>query len=179
MVRKICLETVRIESDRLLLVPITYDYMDSIYEEFTPEITKYMVPRSASSIDDTRAFIASSLDGLRRNENLQLVILKKEDHEFLGCIGFHHADSDVPEVGIWIKKSAHGRKYGLEAGTALIGWTRSHLQFQHLVYPVDRRNLGSRRIAEENQGRIMREFKKVNLSGFELDEVEYWIDPKN
>ena len=59
--------------------------------------------------------------------------------------------------------------------TALITWARNSLDFNYLVYPVDKRNIASKRIAELNGGKIKAEYKKVNLVGFELDEVEYWI----
>lgn len=34
--------TIIIETERLLLVPITMQYAEEIFKEFTPEITTYM-----------------------------------------------------------------------------------------------------------------------------------------
>jgi [ribosomal protein S5]-alanine N-acetyltransferase len=106
---------------------------------------------------------------------LVLAILEEEKSEFLGLAGLHNIKSKTPEIGIWIKKSAHGNKYGLEAITAFIHWAKTNIDYTHLRYPVDKRNIASRRIPEMNGGIIMKEYKKINQRGFELDEVEYWI----
>jgi RimJ/RimL family protein N-acetyltransferase len=118
---------------------------------------------------------ASSFNSLEKGNDLQMVILKKQLNEFIGCAGVHQIGAKDPELGIWIKKSAHGNKYGLETITALIAWARKNIDFNYLRYPVDKRNRASRRIPEQNGGIIKREFKGINQKGFELDEVEYWI----
>ncbi len=166
---------VNIETNRLLLVPINRKYAEDIFRTFTAEITGYMYPRPATDISETLEFIDSSLKGLENGTNLQLVIVDKSFMEFLGCAGLHKVGQIDPELGIWIKKSSHGNGYGHEAITAVIGWARTHIQFEHLRYPVDKRNVPSRRIPERNGGVIRREYRKMNQNGFELDEVEYWI----
>lgn len=169
------LSQVRIESPRLRLVPLSLDHAEAIFREFTPEVTKYMVPAPGKTVDDARAFVASSLEGLARNETLHLAIVHKETGDFLGCLGLHGLKTDHPELGLWTKASAWGNGYGLEAATALVRWARRNLEFDHLVYPVDRRNGPSRRIAEANDGTVTAEYKKTNQGGLERDEVEYWI----
>ncbi len=169
------LASVRIETQRLSLIPIEDVFEADIFREFSPEVTRYMDPKPASCIEETRAFIASSREGLERGDNLQLVILSKPQGEFLGCIGLHEVGSKNPGVGIWVKISAHGQGYGLEAGRSLIEWARSNCEFDHLRYPVDRRNGASRRIAEACGGKVARAFKSTSQAGFELEQVEYWI----
>jgi len=56
------LQNITIETERLLLVPITMQYADEIFKEFTPEITTYMFPKSAEDISETKTFIQSSID---------------------------------------------------------------------------------------------------------------------
>jgi hypothetical protein len=67
----------------------------------------------------------------------------------------------------------------LEAMTALINWTHKNIKFNHLKYPVDKRNKASGKLPENNNGKIMREYKTIGLGGNELDEYEYWIYPTN
>lgn len=165
----------KIETKRLLLVPINMSHANDIFRDFTAEITLYMYPKPAKQIDETLEFINSSLKGLANGTNLQLVILGKDTREFIGCAGLHHVGQIDPELGIWIKKASHGNGYGLEAISAMIAWARSNIQFEYLKYPVDKRNSSSRRIAELNGGVAKKEYRQVNQSGFELDEVEYWI----
>jgi ribosomal-protein-alanine N-acetyltransferase len=169
------LNKVEIKTDNLILTPITEKHAQSIFEEFTDDITRYMYPKPSESIDGVKNFISSSLQGLEDGTNLQLVILKKATLEFLGCAGLHNVGRRDPELGLWIKKSAHGNSFGLEAITGIIKWARANIVFEYLKYPVDKRNIASRRIPERNDGIIRNEYKQLNEKGFELDEVEYWI----
>jgi ribosomal-protein-alanine N-acetyltransferase len=168
------LET-KIETSRLILVPITVIHAEEIFTHFTIEITRYMFPKPATQIEETLEFINTSLIGLENGTNLQLVILHKDSEEFVGCAGLHNVDTIDPELGIWTKKSSHGNGYGIEAISGIITWARLHVPFTYLRYPVDRENYPSRRIAERNGGVIHREYRKVNQCGVELDLVEYWI----
>jgi ribosomal-protein-alanine N-acetyltransferase len=169
------LSEVIIETDRLILKPIDFSYTRVIFAEFTTEITKYMTPVPARDDSGTVSFITSAMESLQANTSLQLVILDKRDNSFLGCAGLHGVKSRKPELGIWIKKAAHGNKYGREAVTSLILWAGNHLEYDYLAYPVDKRNIPSRKIPESNGGMIDHEFKFMKLNGFELDEVEYRI----
>jgi len=53
---------ITIETERLLLVPITMQYAEEIFKEFTPEITTYMFPKAAETIAETKNFIQSSME---------------------------------------------------------------------------------------------------------------------
>jgi hypothetical protein len=46
------------------------------------------------------------------------------------------------------------------------------------VYPVDKRNIASRKIPVGNNGKIVKEEKSKGIAGNELDEYEYRIYPK-
>ena len=164
-----------IETDRLVLKPITLDFAKDIFNEFTIEITKYMYPKPAGKIEETKEFIENSIEKLKNGIDLQMIIVNKNENEFIGCIGLHKINTLEPELGIWTKKSSHNNGYGLEAMTALIEWAHKNLKFNHLVYPVDKRNIASRKIPEKNNGKIMKETKMVGMAGNELDNYVYWI----
>jgi ribosomal-protein-alanine N-acetyltransferase len=171
------LSLVTIESARLRLVPTSEAYADEIFAEFTSQITTYMFPRPADVIEETLAFLRQAQEELATGASLNVAILAQPSSEFLGHGGLHNLSSRTPELGIWIKLPAHGNGYGREAVTALSAWALSNLDFDYLVYPVDRRNLSSRRIPESLGGLIRREYSKVNASGATLDIVEYQIEP--
>jgi len=175
MSSKLNLLSTTIKTSRLLLLPIDYTHIEEIFHNFNAEITRYMFPKPASKIEETKAFIESSLKELAEGTALQLQILADKSNEFIGCAGIHKINSLHPELGIWIKKSTHGNAYGLEAITGMINWAKQNIEFEYLIYPVDKRNAASRRIPERNGGVIGRELKTINQVGFELDEVEYWI----
>jgi len=166
---------IRIEASRLLLVPIAICYKQDIFREFTYEITRYMNPEPAKDISETEEFINRSIRGLKKSDNLQLIILDKISKEFLGCIGLHYIDKKNPELGIWLKKSAHGYKYGQEAMKALKKWADENLKYEYLLYPVADKNIASRKIPELLGGRIFREYDKEVQGGNKYHWLEYRI----
>jgi RimJ/RimL family protein N-acetyltransferase len=155
----------------LLLQSISLTYKEVILREFTEEITTYMHPRSPQNISETELFLSASLSKMQNGNELVVVILDKDSQEFLGCSGIHKLNSKHPELGIWLKKSAHGNGYGLETITALKEWAES----KYLIYPVDRANIRSCKIPESLGGQIYREYEQINLSGKILYLVEYRI----
>ena len=168
---------VTIETKNLCLKAITLDYKENIFKEFTSEITTHMFPKPAEKIEETIEFIKTSMKGNEKGSNLQTVILNKESKEFLGCGGLHHIDGKTPELGIWIKKSAHGNAYGKEAVIALKKWADKNLDYEYILYPVVEENYPSRRIPEFLDGEVAREYNKVNMSGKKQHLLEYRIYP--
>lgn len=167
----------RIESERLLLLPIDMKYKDEIFKEFTSEITTYMYPAPAKDISETEEFIEDSLRGLTEGNNFQLVILAKDSQEFFGCAGLHHVDGKTPEMGVWLKKSAHGKGYGKEAMTAIKKWADENLDYEYLLYPVADKNIASRKIPESLGGRIEGEYDEEGAGGNKFHSLEYRIYP--
>ena len=169
------LSYVEISTSRLLMKPITMEYKEEIFSDFTEEITTYTYPRQAKTIAETESFINESIKGLKNGTNLQLIVLAKKSQEFLGCAGIHNLNKQ-PELGIWLKKAAHGNKYGLEAITAIKQWADKNLDCEYFIYPVDRRNIASKKIPEALGGELIRNYEKVNQSGNILHVLEYRID---
>jgi ribosomal-protein-alanine N-acetyltransferase len=170
------LTSLQIEGDRILLRSIEERDSSEIFKEFTPEITRYMFPKPAEKIEETLSFIAESLDGMRGGWDLVLAITKKENGEFLGCCGFYgKGNPRRPALGIWIKKEAHGKKYGREAIKTLTSWAVEHIDFEYAIYPVDKANIASRKIPESLGGTIFEEKKVRTMNGSYLDEVVYKI----
>ncbi|MBI4100302.1 GNAT family N-acetyltransferase [Candidatus Microgenomates bacterium] len=166
---------ITIEFEKLSLVPISRNFADQIFQEFTDEITVFMYPKSPATIEETYDFIDKALQSMQNDQELQMVVIDKQTGEFLGCAGLHSINSETPELGIWIKKSAHGQKYGREAVTALVNWARENLNYKYLKYPVDKNNIASRKIPESLGGVVEDEYIKTTPEGKKLDEVEYRI----
>ncbi len=126
-------------------------------------------------MEETEEFIKKSLKGLGDGSDLQLVVLDKATNVFLGCAGLHDLDNDNPEMGIWIKKSAHGNKYGREAMTAIKKWADKNIRYKYIRYPVAVQNIASRKIPESLGGKVEKEYDKKMLTGRTYHMVEYWI----
>ncbi|MBD2387188.1 GNAT family N-acetyltransferase [Cylindrospermum sp. FACHB-282] len=168
----------QISTNRLLLQPISLKYKEVIFREFTEEITKYLYARPPEVISETELFIHESLLEMQKGEKLTVVILQKDSQEFLGCSGIRDLQSKQPKTGIWLKKSAHGKGYGLETITSLKEWADNNLDYEYLIYPVDRENILSRKIPESLGGVICNEYEETNLSGKILNILEYRIAKK-
>jgi len=170
------LTSLQIKGDRILLQSINEKYSFNIFKEFTSEITRFMYPKPNENIDETISFISMSQNGMYESRELILIITALENEEFLGICGLHGRENPkIPELGIWIKKDAHGKKYGREAIITLTSWAFRHINFDYLIYPVDKANIASRKIPEILGGIIFKERKVKTMSGNYLDEVVYKI----
>lgn len=168
-----------IETERLILKPLAPEYADKIFPEFTDEITKFMFPSTPHDISETEKFINDSINKMKLGEEIVVSISDKATGEFLGSGGLHHIDKPTPELGIWIKKGAHGQKIGQEAVAGLKRWADENLTYQYLTYPVAVENIASRKIPESLGGRVVREFSGKKQNGEDMDQVEYHIYPND
>ena len=64
------------------------------------------------------------------------------------------ADSVWPELGLWLKESAHRQGFGRDVA-ALVEWGHAFLGKGSFIYPVAVQNISSRRIAENLGGEII------------------------
>jgi len=83
------------------------------------------------------------------------VIRRLDKAECLGMASLEDADTDSPELGLWIKESAHKQGFGGESVAALVKWGHAFLGKESFIYPVAAKNAASRRIAERLRGEII------------------------
>lgn len=141
-------ENFKIETQKSIFSPITTQYAQDIFIEFDEEITKYMYPIPAKEINETLDWINHSIEKNLAWKNIQLVILDKNTKEFIGCVWLHEPETNTPELWIWIKKSAHWKKYWFEAVKSLKERADENIIFEYLIYPVDHRNISSCKIPQ-------------------------------
>jgi len=89
----------KIETERLLLRPITGEDDLEIFLNFTPRVTRFMYPASSDDIEVTRRFIAHSLKAMAEGKDLQLVITEKMTGAFVGCAGLHGLEKKDSRTG--------------------------------------------------------------------------------
>ena len=168
-----------IEGDRIRLIAISNEFKGDIFQEFTNEITTYMFPSPSENIGGTQDFIVTSRRDIEAGNNLQFVVVSKTTEEFLGNCGLHgQGQVRKPELGIWLKKNAHGKGYGREAVHTLVNWSKNNIDFDYFIYPVDRRNTASRKIPESLDGQIVEDYQVKTPTGKILDLVVYKIPVK-
>ncbi len=71
--------TLTIETDRLIIKPIDHEYAESIFRSFNKTLTRYMFPKPAGRIEETRKFIDDSLASMIAGTNYQVVIVQKKN----------------------------------------------------------------------------------------------------
>jgi [ribosomal protein S5]-alanine N-acetyltransferase len=138
-----------VDTDRLVLLPVSDEFKFDICNEFTSEITRFMPFLPKGNIKETEDFIACSKQELLSGKAIHFCIIKKETNEFLGCCGLHHIDTKNVEIGLWLKKSVHGNGYGTETVKVLVEVAEKNLDVEYLFYPVDKDNRASRKIPEK------------------------------
>jgi len=98
------------------------------------------------------------------------VIRRLDNRECLGMASLEDAGSVSPELGLWLKESAHGQGFGGEVVAALVEWGHATLGKGSFIYPVALQNIASRRIAESLHGEII-----GNRTNPKYDSVVYRI----
>lgn len=132
-----------------------------------------MWPVAPKSQEEINHHILLKQTQMKHGEEIALLVVKKDSEEFLGYVSIHQVNSNTPELGIWLKKNAHGCHYSYEALNLLKNWAEHHLHYDYLKYPVDKRNIASLKLAASLGGYIEDEYIKTSESGNVLDEVEY------
>ena len=79
---------------------------------------------------------------------LELVILTQEG-EFIESMEAFGIKEKTPEIGLWLKRSAHGKGYGYEALKGLLDHLNATGKYQYYIYEVDVRNVASIRLVEK------------------------------
>lgn len=168
----------KIISTRLILKIIGSEYLNDIFREFTPEVARFLIPQPSDNINDSLNFIIESRSGSLNNKELQLVIIDRNNNEFLGCIGLHNLDVNNPSIGIWLKKGAWNKGYGKEAALALKEWADNNLNYKIVRYSTSKDNIASLKIAEFLGGKIIHQGVRKNQKGELLDCIDYVISKK-
>ncbi len=150
------LTTIAFQSDRLDFRSIDVTLAETVFETFTPEVTRFMIPRAPRIPAESEQFLRESLARMRRGEEIVLSIHSAVTGRFIGMCGIHpRSNAATPELGIWIREDAQKRGYGSEAIHALIQWGSTHLICDHFLYVVHAHNHPSRVVAEANGGTIL------------------------
>jgi len=134
-----------------------------------------MFPSPAKDISETRSVVASFVEKRKNNTDYVYAITLTANDEFIGMVGLHDLNNDIPELGIWTKLESHGNHYGREAIGGIIGLARD-LGIKRLLYPVDRRNTASKKIPLFYNGKLVENKDVETPDGRILEEEIYEIE---
>jgi RimJ/RimL family protein N-acetyltransferase len=154
---------VRLETERLLLRPLSLDDLDALAPFYAdPEVMRYMGGKTLTR-EETAAGIARMVGWFEADGFGQLAVLRKEDGELLGRCGLliwetepwkplskAEADGETEtEVGYALGQPHWGRGYATEAATAVRDYARTELGETRLIALIQQGNEPSRRVAEK------------------------------
>src|SRR5438270_2749171 len=142
-----------IRSARLQLRQFQITDAEEVFACITPPITRFM-RWEPPSWDEYMVRCKMRVEAPEPN-TLSLVIRRRDTNECLGMTALENSDAPSPELGLWIKESAHGQGFGREVVAALIEWAHKNLGKESFTYPVAVQNTASRRIAERLHGEII------------------------
>lgn len=110
--------------------------------------------RFEPSVNDTEEFLRQGAANwiLRRNEEpyLPLLVFDKQTQDFIGAVGYHHWDWDVPkiEIGYWQNKVYLGNGYMTEAVNAMTRYAFEVMGVSRCTITCEKTNERSKKIAE-------------------------------
>lgn len=178
-------ENITIETERLLLVPISMKYVQEIFKELTDEVTKYLRVPTPTKIEQEEEWILSAQEKLKAGIDINFVVTN-EQWDFVGTCGFVNINTKTPEIGLWLKESARGKGYGKEMISTLINRLEINKDFDYIMYRAHVENIATRKIAECFGGELQRdeEGKELLFTEWKFDKsssslaVEYRIYKK-
>ena len=148
-------EILIIQSSRLCLSEFAMADATDVYNCITPAITKYMFWEPPPSFAAYKARREDTLRSTNRND-FSFVIRRLDTRECLGIASLDGIDADAPELGLWLKETAHGNRYGTKTVRAVADWAARTLGKERFTYAVATENIPSRRIAEPLSGEVVR-----------------------
>jgi len=157
-----------IQSPRLQLSQFQMMDAQEVFGCITPAIAKFM-PWEPPSWSEYVTRCEKRVQAPEPNM-FSFVIRRLENRECLGMASLEDADSVSPELGLWLKESAHGQGFGREVVATLVDWGHATLGKGSFLYPVAIQNIASRRIAENLHGEIL-----GNRTNPKYDSVVYRI----
>ncbi|MEQ1849294.1 MAG: GNAT family N-acetyltransferase [Candidatus Peribacteraceae bacterium] len=169
------LRQTKIETKRLLLVPVSTKYAEQIFLEYREPVTNYMNYGAPENLEILESRIKEREVDMEQGTNLFMATLLKESGELLGCFALEDLNKKNPELGGWLKKAAHGHRYGQEAAAALKQWADKNLEYDYIIWPCATLNTPSRKLAESLSGKVHKEYEKKTASGKVSPYVEYRI----
>jgi len=103
------------------------------------------------SINDAKQWVESCAQAWKDAEEYSFVIFELANKQFLGGVGINKVDQKdkVANLGYWIRKSALGKSYAVQASllAAKFAFRELHLNRLEIIMAVD--NIASKRVAEK------------------------------
>lgn len=141
-----------LETDRLLLEPVSAAHAEGIYEATVAsrhELLPWMPWAKAPSLEGAQEAIAAAQRDAEEQTVFHFAMVERETGMVLGIAGLNADGPEAFELHYWIRTDHAKRGLTTEAALALIDWARRSLHVHRLTLWAGRENASSRRVAEK------------------------------
>lgn len=172
-----------LETERLIIKPITIGDKDEIFEyRRDKETNKYQgwVPET---IEDVEEFIGNTSKQINVPETwFQLVIVDKETQKIVGDLGIHFIDpeNEQAEIGCTLNKNYQNKGFATESVRKVIDYLFKELNKHRIIASIDPENKNSIRLVERIGFRKEAHFvESLFINGKWVDDLIYALIEKD
>lgn len=142
--------TVLIETERLLIRPLTLDDLDAVHAAFSDPVVMRYIPGGACQLDGSRARLASYIEHQEAHGFSKWAVAERSSGAVIGDCGLKLLEGgpDV-ELGFHFAREYWGQGYATEAARACLDWGLRELDRDAIVAIVDPENAASVRVLEK------------------------------
>jgi ribosomal-protein-serine acetyltransferase len=115
-------------------------------KESFPELNRWLPwAKKMPAFAETEVFARKSAALFMQRQDYSFRIFLPEGRKFVGCIGLHSRDPEVPafEIGYWLHSSHTGKGYMTEAVASLVSWGREVVGAKRILIRAQTRNRAS------------------------------------
>lgn len=150
-------ELPRLETERLVLRPVTLDDVPAVHQYCSdPDVARYTTWHPHRSLAESQAYVIAVQDQYRRDEPSPWGVEHRGERVLIGTCGFvartpeHHR----AELGYTLARPYWGQGYMTEAARAVIEYAFTNLDVNRIQAMCDAENLASARVLEKSGMRL-------------------------
>ncbi|MEO8517280.1 MAG: GNAT family N-acetyltransferase [Flavobacterium sp.] len=140
-------------TERLILRQVTNDDANAMFMlRSNPEVMKYIPREMPKTVDDVIQHMGIIQEFLEKNEGINWAICLKEDHKFIGNIGYFRMqpENHRAEIGYMLLTDFHGKGIVQEALTEVIRFGFEEMKLHSIEAITDPENFASWKLLEKN-----------------------------
>ncbi len=172
-----------LETERLLIRPITIDDKNEVFEYRRDKETNKYQGWIPETIEDVEVFIGKISEQINVPETwFQFVIIDKETQKIVGDLGIHFIDSEnkQAEIGCTLNKDLQNKGFATESVKKVIDYLFNKLNKHRIFTSIDPDNKNSIRLVERIGFRKEAHFiESLLINGKWVDDLIYALIEKD
>lgn len=169
----------RLETERLILRPLTVDDADEIHYYFSdPAVYEHIPPNPSTSLEETREKLEKILKMGQESGYGSLAVIEKSTGKLIGDCGIFPSDVDESKIEIAYRFARHtwGKGYAVEAAQAVLRFSFDKYEFGSIISITGPEHAASIRVMEKlgmkHTGNMKDEYGEVVV--YEITREEFF-----